>query len=225
MEPRILDRRPELDPRNRNYPVRAAIRRAPWRTKVFWRPGAILDQGREGACVGYGWTAEALSSPVRADLRKIRNSPPRDATVFARTVYTIARTLDPWPGENYEGTSVLAGAKVMQQYGLIRTYRWAFGLQDTIDSILTIGPAVLGINWYDGMYYTRGDRLEVSGRLVGGHCLLALGYDPKQGIRLQNSWGTGWGDNGLAWISEADLDKLLHEDGESCVPTGRSYGR
>lgn len=41
-----------------------------------------------------------------------------------------------------------------------------------------------------------------SGRPVGGHEMLIVGYDDaKQQYLILNSWGTGWGDGGTAWIS------------------------
>ncbi len=33
-----------------------------------------------------------------------------------------------------------------------------------------------------------------------GHCMTVVGYDDAKGAyRVQNSWGTGWGDNGYLW--------------------------
>jgi C1A family cysteine protease len=68
--------------------------------------------------------------------------------------------------------------------------------------------------------------LTVGGEQVGWHCLLANGYDPamklpgkpaREMVRLQNSWGTGYGDGGLAWITMDALWDLLSEDGSDAV--------
>lgn len=39
-------------------------------------------------------------------------------------------------------------------------------------------------------------------QIIGGHCVLAVGYDDaKQLITFENSWGTGWGDQGFGYLS------------------------
>ncbi|CAI8731275.1 C1 family peptidase [Chryseobacterium sp. IT-36CA2] len=41
-----------------------------------------------------------------------------------------------------------------------------------------------------------------SGAVRGGHAICVIGYDDaKQAFKVQNSWGTGWGQNGYFWIS------------------------
>lgn len=230
MTERTFDWRPRHDPRSRNYPIRSTFgRQTP--VSITWRTPKPLDQGREGACVGFGWTAEALTTPVAVDLTKLAASGIVEPNQFARNLYRQAQTIDEWPGEDYSGTSVLAGAKVMQSLGLLKEYRWAFGIDDVALALATTGPVVLGIPWYSGMYEAPGGFLEVKGSIVGGHCILAHAYrlpgvifPDDAAIGLLNSWGPEWGNDGKAWIRQTDLAKLL-TNGEACVPFRRSYGR
>lgn len=230
-EERILDWAPHHDPRSREYPIRALITARPRPRNMQWRVGPILDQLAEGACVGFAWTAEALATPVIVDLSRAPLAPSRDPDAFARLVYRRAQDLDPWAGNQYEGTSVNAGALAMRELGLVKEWRWAFGIEDVQDTVLMKGPVVLGLNWYSGMYRAAGGILTRSGSLVGGHSLLAVGYRTfvpalgEPGIILQNSWGKAWGINGLAVIGKSKLAALLAENGEAAVPTRRSYGR
>lgn len=228
---RVLDWVPRFDPRSRDFPIRAVVRESVRRRNKQWRVGPILDQGSEGACVGFGWAAEAFATPTTVNLQRVTADVPREPEAFARELYRHAKRIDEWEGENYDGTSVLAGAKVMSSLKLLREYRWAFSLGDVIDAVLAKGPVVLGVPWRSGMYEAEGGVLRLSGEIVGGHCLLAVGYrlaDPRlggeDGLVLQNSWGRGWGDDGLAVISLRDAELLLAE-GEACVPVKRSYGR
>lgn len=227
----ILNWVPSFDDRSRQYPIRTAVVPGVRRNKL-WSVGPTLNQGREGACVGYGWAAEALSTPVRVDLNRVAATIPRTPREFAQGIYYRAKQIDYWPGEDYSGTSVLAGAKAMKEYGLLKEYRWAFRVEDVIDAVIQRGPVVIGINWHEGMYEAPNGVLGVSGPIVGGHCLTVVGFrlanSSKTGadaVILQNSWGTRWGVNGLAEMKVSDLERLLADSGEACVPYSRSYGR
>lgn len=220
------------DPRSINYPIRTVVEKTIKEHNRTWAVPHPLDQGREGACVGFGWTGEALTTPVAVKLSEMRIHGLTEPNAFALNLYKQAQKIDEWAGENYEGTSVLAGAKMMQKYGLLKEYRWAFGVEDVVLALLTTGPVVLGINWYAGMYEAPQGVLTVSGEWVGGHCILARAYrkageifPDEPAIGLLNSWGDSWGIDGCAWIRKSELSRLLSEQGEACVPFRRSYGR
>lgn len=174
-----------------------------------------LNQGAEGACVGFGWSGQLSVGPI---FNKTNNA-------YAKDYYTWARAIDKLAGNVFaEGASVLAGAKVAKNRGLISGYRWAFGINDVIDTIIAKGPVVLGIPWYDSMYGTLNDgRIEVNGPQVGGHCILAVGYYPNHlawggnWIALLNSWGRTYGVNGIGWVRDSDLSMLLQNDGEAVI--------
>lgn len=226
---RKLDWVPRFDEKSKNYPVRGILKRRT-RKDVLWTAGPILDQMAEGACVGFGWTAQALATPFVVNLKTLPGRAPKTPQPFARYIYKQAQKLDDTPGENYEGTSVLAGAKAMVNQRAVVSYSWAFNIDDVIDALIQKGPVVLGINWYEGMYSAPSGVLKVSGDHVGGHCILAIGYTVssknfggKSSITLQNSWGRGWGNNGLAEILVEDLEKLLADNGEACIPSKTAY--
>lgn len=211
---RTLDRIPFFDPRSKAFPIRTLLDITQPRS-YSWSVGITLDQGVEGACVGYAWAHEAAARPV------IRNT----NAATARNIYTRAQQLDQWPGQApaYEGTSVLAGAKAAKEFKLLESYRWAFTLRDALAAISRHGPAVLGINWHSGMWDVdeRGF-IHATGAVVGGHAILARGVNVRnKTVTLRNSWGPNWGRNGDALISWDDLGKLLADDGECCVPVVR----
>lgn len=235
---RTFDWFPRHDPESRNYAVRDLIGATVERKFTIWQCGQCLDQGQEGACVGHGFTNDATAEPVPVDftVEHFGNDDeghpwPNDAQAFAFALYDWCRRHDEWKDQPHEGTSVLTGAKGMKLLGLLLEYRWAFGVDDVIDTICAHGPVVLGIDWHEGMYDAPNGELRVSGPKVGGHCILAVGYDPAHkwangtvspAIALYNSWGEGWGIKGLAWISVTDLALLLSQDGEACVPVVRA---
>lgn len=108
--------------------------------------------------------------------------------------------------------------------GYIAEYRWAFGLEDLVLAVGTVGPAVLGINWYEGMYDVHPcGFLHVTGEIAGGHAILCKGVNIKERYFLMhNSWGTGWGLGGNGKISWDEMERLLHEQGEAVIPMTRA---
>ena len=227
MTERILDWRSRHDPESRKYGIRPLLQqRNVNRVAKFWEEGIVLDQGSEGACVGFAWTGELLAEP---------ESPKKQpsfsyANSLARSFYHEAKKIDQWPGENYEGTSVLAGAKIMQRMGFIGEYRWCFGIDDVRGAIISEGPVVIGIPWFDGMYDTLpGGLVKLGGKSTGGHAILLTGYSPRmrfgdrsyEVFRWRNSWGDDYGIGGSGFIQAKDLEKLLSQGGEACVPMQR----
>jgi hypothetical protein len=178
---------------------------------------------------------EALTAPVKVVLSLVRALMPlglagKPGNYIAQWVYKQAQKIDEFPGEDYSGTSVNAGAKVMRKIGLIKEWRWCFSVDEVIQALMR-GPVVLGIPWHYGMYEAPNGILTVSGQKVGGHAIVARAYSKagtvfpdEAAIGLFNSWGD-WGDKGCAWIRVSALKTLLADQGEACVPVTRSYGR
>lgn len=229
-----LDRVVHFDERSRNFPIREALEAKQPRSYT-WGCTAYHDQGTEGACVGFSWAHELTAAPVIV----------ATTAATATQIYKRAQFLDPWPGEAYDGTSVLAGAKAVQEMRtasgkpLLPEYRWAFGVDDLVLAIGYKGPAVLGINWWSGMFEpTAAGFVSPTGYIAGGHAILCRGFRfakkdnarsitwdnmdrDKSYFLLHNSWGRDWGMAGTCKITVNDMHKLLEDDGEACIPTIR----
>jgi len=225
---RRLDRLQEFDERSREFNIRSFIT-GDLKTKT-WQCKAWLDQGWEGACVGFSWSHAASSYTQHT--RGITDK-------FAEEkVYWEAQKIDPWPGGAYpggaphnDGTSVLAGAKIMRQYGFIDTYRWAFNIDDVLLTLSNHGVVVIGIWWKDSMFHPKPNGLlDISGSNSGGHAILVRGHSLKRRfagegeqhvVRLRNSWGRSWGVDGDCFLKVEDLETLLNDDGEACIPVNK----
>lgn len=229
---------PEFDERSKNYQIRSllTVEQLNRPRSYTWACDTYLDQGWEGACVGFGIAHEvaARPKPIPMDFAK------------ARAIYKRAQQLDPWPGEAYEGTSVLAGMKAAVEFGYFQEYRWAGAgsgnsLEDLIVAVGYRGPAVLGTNWYSGMVESDStDFIHVTGDVVGGHCYLLRGVacrwpanipvdwrrfanldlDKSYG-KIRNSWGSQHSTSDC-FITFRDLQRLLWEAGEACIPVIRT---
>ena len=210
---RTFDVAPKYDPRSNMYPVRAILPYGVKPVTKMWKCSPRLNQGKEGACVGFGIAHEVAAEPVP---RKVDGR-------IARLIYKRAQQLDKWPGEDYSGTSVLAGMKAGKEAGYYDEYRWAFGLGDLQVAVGHLGPAILGIDWYTGMQKTDAfGQIHKTGHKTGGHCVCCIGYDLKtKRFKLRNSWGRRWGWMGDCWISEIAMAQLLNSGGVAAIPVIR----
>jgi hypothetical protein len=216
-----LTRIAQFDEKSRKFPIRKLLKGKEPRSRL-WGCDLVLDQGEEGACVGAACTHELIAKP-----KPVRGLNMR----FAREqVYWEAQKLDEWDGGSYpgakpqyEGTSVLCGVKVLQKLGYIEEYRWSFSLDDLALAVGHVGPAILGLVWYDGMFEPHScGYLHATGKASGGHAILCRGVNVKERyFVLHNSWGSKWGNGGTAKVSFADMAKLLKEEGEAVVPLVR----
>lgn len=179
-----------------------------------WQCGVQLDQGSEGACVGFGWAHELAARP--AVVLGINNS-------VGYNLYREFQRNDEWAGEDYDGTSVDAGAKMIKSHGFMDSYVWANNLNDILLAVGYKGPVVMGTNWYDGMWeIDSAGFLTPTGSVVGGHCWLVRGVSvTRKEVLCRNSWGPEWGLYGDFRLTWSSLEKLLTNEGEACLPLGR----
>lgn len=216
MTVRRFGRQVFFDERSRAFPTRTLTATKKPRSYT-WACPLFLDQGTEGACTGFAVAHEAAARPVC--VHGITHE-------TARSVYHRARQLDNLPGEDYDGSTVLGAVKAGRELGWYKEFRWAFGIEDLKVAVSHLGPAILGIPWYEGM--TEPDArgyMRVTGAVEGGHAILCTGYNVRADyFLLHNSWGTWWGKQGRARISAADLSRLLKEQGEACIPVVRGLG-
>lgn len=205
-----LDRLVQFDEESRKYPVRKLVADKKPRSYT-WKCPVWLDQGREGACVGFS-TAQKMATRFAA-LDGVDEK-------IASMLYHSAQKLDEWEGEAYEGSSVLGGMKAATQAGFIKSYHWAFTIEEVILALGYNGGGVAGINWYTGMFHPDSNGIIApTGSVAGGHAILVNGIDLKKGlVRFHNSWGKDWGVNGECFMKIDDFARILKEDGEFAVP-------
>ncbi len=167
-----------------------------------------LDQGETPHCVEYATRHKLLSVPVKQNLTGLQDG----------RLYHEAQLIDEWPGEDYDGTSVRAGMKIAQQWGMVSSYWFCYNTLEIRQVLYRgVGPIILGTNWYEDMFDPDAEGYaNIGGQVAGGHAYILFGYSlARRAYRCLNSWGQEWGQRGRFWLSEETLRILLSEQGDA----------
>ncbi len=82
----------------------------------------VLDQGREGACTGFGLAAMINYLQWRRNNYLLGGL----SHVSPRMLYHMARIYDEWPGEDYDGSSCRGAMKGWHRHGVCRETLWPY---------------------------------------------------------------------------------------------------
>lgn len=167
--------------------------------------GALLDQGDQGHCTGFGGGNFEINDPV--------NTPCTNAE--AHRLYYLCKDFDGEPGAE-NGSTVRSIAKVLRSLGRISNYAFAVSTDEISYWLLHNGPVIVGTEWYEGMFLPDADNvIHPTGQLAGGHCFLLNAVCANQTYQIHNSWGDRWGVHGEALISVTDFAALFEYGGEA----------
>jgi Papain family cysteine protease len=188
------------------------------KTSQYWQDNIWNgDQGNTPMCVGYAWAHYIEDGPITHS--------GTHPVVSPVDIYNGAQRLDPWANIPHDGTTVRAGAQYLKNNSKISSYLWAYDVNTLANTVLNVGPVVVGTNWYYNMFFPdRTGRIRVGGYLAGGHAYDINGVDMKaQLFRIKNSWGTSWGQSGHAYISFSDMAYLIKQNGEVCLAVENQF--
>jgi len=162
---RKLDVSLAQDPRNEQFRMSSVLPATVGELKSKrWECKPRLDQGAEGACVGYGGAHWFACAPMEQAVSK----------TLAKLFYEGAQDHDQWPGSDYEGTTVTALMRFLSKVGVIGDYLWVFTFDELIKTLSLKGAVIVGTEWREGCfepdYY---GVIRFTGQVKGGHCLCA----------------------------------------------------
>lgn len=209
-----LGRHLHFDPRSKDHPVEVSPGSA-IRTRLWKRRVGAFRQGKLNTCTGHGAMGLLCTEPYR-------QPGVRYSETSIRAIYTKSTHYDTlkgaWPTKD-TGSTVLAALKALKYLGYTKGYRWCFGLEAVLLTLSNVGPVEVGVHWYEGFDQPDASGLvRFGGSVRGGHAFELLGVDAEQQrVWAINSWGRNWGLDGRFAIGWADLERLLHEEGEAAT--------
>ena len=165
-----------------------------------WPAGAVLYQGRRAPCVGYAFVGWETTRPFASA-----------NPLEPEWVYREAQLVDEYPGQEpaMVGTSIEAGAAVMQREGHLGAYRYAGEYETVQRFMLTTGPVVVASQWLEGMEEPNSaGMVRLEGKRLGYHAYYCNGINPAY-VECVNSWGTAWGREGHFRITIEQFLRLL----------------
>ena len=214
-----LGRHVRHDSRSLLYPWQESG--TPLKDVLLTRHIGILDQGDVGSCTGNAETGALGTDPLFGSLSPGMQARLNEALALA--LYSAAEDIDgdgPYP-PNDNGSTGLSVCKAAKNAGWISGYVHCLSLNSVLDAISSGHAVIIGSNWYDSMDTPDGSGLvsiSPGAQVRGGHEYLARGIDTANRlVRLDNSWGTGWGDQGSFAYSWDTLQRLLSEQGDGTV--------
>lgn len=235
-----LGRKEAVDENDKKFPMELVIPQKVTIMSKYWYAYSVHLNQTGDTCVANAWTHFLTDSPRTHKLYDLDSNRPKwrtdggfnyyisaqsDEVGFRGYLYDGAQSIDEFDDTPPQGgTSVRAGAKVLQSIGAISTYHWANNVGDIANAILTVGPVVMGTVWLNSMFnptvivdkwYLK---VDTSSGVAGGHAWVVNGYNSETGeFRMKNSWGKDWGNGGHAYIRSADMEYLLNDGGECCI--------
>lgn len=187
-------------------------------------PAGIYDQGDLGSCTGNAIAAAIEYDQIRQGLpratpsrlfiyyneRSVEGNVETDSGAQIRDGIKVVASIgacmeDLWPYNiaSFTKKPNAAAYQCAAQHKIVLYRRLTQGLDDMKSSLASGIPFVFGFSVYESF---ESDRVAKTGilylpqeheSLVGGHAVLAVGYDDRQKrFLVRNSWGADWGQNG-----------------------------
>jgi len=197
-----------------------------WRDNNGNYVSAITDQKKCGSCWAFSMTAaleshvlrlQNTSAPVDLSEQVMLSCSGAGSCQGGRLSANFLKTTGLPPESFYpyialDGDCAAAGAGWQKEAKKIGS--WG-SVSKTLTAVKTAlndyGPLPIAFYVYeDFMHYKSGVYSYTTGKMLGGHAVLLVGYnDAEQYFIVKNSWNTGWGENGYFRIAYSQMSNSV----------------
>ncbi|MBI5243422.1 MAG: C1 family peptidase [Elusimicrobia bacterium] len=159
------------------------------------KPGKNLDLS-EQVFVSCSGTGSCNGGTLNAGFLKSTGLPPEKYYPYTATDGDCSTAQAGWEDAAYK---VSAWGSVAQKLASMKS------------ALAKYGPLPTAMMVYeDFMHYKSGIYSYATGKRLGGHAILLVGYnDDEQYFIVKNSWGTGWGEDGFFKIAYSEIDSRV----------------
>jgi hypothetical protein len=224
---RRLGRHVNHDPRSLSYLVAGPAAAVTPKSVKWDRHVPSFDQGDLGSCTINAGLGILATDPYWGTLPKEMQQSLAAGNIqelLVQPLYREETRLDPFTGAwepDDTGSDGLSSAKTLKAHGWISGYLHATSLAACHEAIQK-GPFMIGITWYQNMFYPNADGIvSPGGAVAGGHEIECNEYDLSRDLWwFPNSWSPGWGKDGRFAMTSATFQNLLAQQGDatSLVP-------
>lgn len=179
----------------------------------------VFNQGNLGSCTANAALGCLVTDPF---YRPTFQPTEADAVTLYEAETRIDDSLIPgrYPPDDTGSTGPWS-MTALQQQGRIKTYRASRHAFDVLGMLMD-GPVSIGVTWFRSMFDVDpagAIHAVPSSGVAGGHQVCLVGVDVAgQRVRIRNSWGEAWGQQGHAWLSWGDLHALMAGGGDAVQP-------
>lgn len=208
----------ESDPRNEGYGIpQEFLDNTVNLVSKRWETPMVLNQGATAKCVAYALTLQLISNPnnklggiiTRHDVRK-----------FINNLYTEIQRNDRRAGENYQGTWVEDGLKLLVRLHYYKAFYWALDIETALTTLSTKGTLVCKVYMgsFTSINKTTGAANYVpSTKYPHGILLHEIDVENKV-VWFQNSYSTRWGLRGRFSVTYEEFNHMLHHGCTASLP-------
>lgn len=152
-------------------------------------PEYVYNQVKVGSCSGGAYVSTALNL--------MKN---QGVCSWAEMPYTdLGCSTLPTSSQKLAASSHKISSWARVDKSNIENVKMLLSMNLPIIIVVGVDPSFMSLNSSNGWIWK-----NHQGSLMGYHAICVIGYDDsKQAFRVQNSWGSSWGNNGYFWIDYA----------------------